>query len=188
MNQCVLSCVVLCCGSMPAIEGFSDRCENAVRDAFTPMDTCWEQCMLGDVGGGEKWQECKIKGISCQILTKKTGLEAALRKLKLPAIMCSTSSQLRAINCSHLWMYVHVLYVSDSHLQWNRFNLYDLSWTMWNWQICLCFPLAAVVINTQQRRWTKQIRFARFHRNNKSWSKNLLSIPKSGNYIGKYTD
>lgn len=45
-------CAVLC--SVPATEGFSDRCENAVRDAFTLTDTCWDQCMLGDVKWGRE--------------------------------------------------------------------------------------------------------------------------------------
>lgn len=65
MFQCVLLCcvvvlycaVLLCCvalRSVPATEGFSDRCEKAVRDAFTLTDTCWEQCMLGDVKWGRE--------------------------------------------------------------------------------------------------------------------------------------
>lgn len=63
----VLYCaVLLCCvalRSVPATEGFSDRCEKAVRDAFTLTDTCWEQCMLGDVkwGRGKNHKNARLK-------------------------------------------------------------------------------------------------------------------------------
>lgn len=47
------ACTSVCCVVIRA-SGFSDRCENAARDAFTLTDTCWEQCMLGDVKWGQE--------------------------------------------------------------------------------------------------------------------------------------
>lgn len=101
------ACTSVCCVVFRASDwGLSDRCENAVRDAFTLTDTCWEQCMLADVKWG--WEKnrknARLKIYLGKYWHAKQGLQSDLMQLKPQEFIFSVFSQLTAINCSKEWM------------------------------------------------------------------------------------